>query len=37
MRKDITHKGKTSEHISEQYIKNKIEEAKSFLMTVENA
>lgn len=37
MRKDITHDGFTSEHISEQYIKNKIEEAKSFLMTVENA
>ena len=37
MRKDITHDGYTSEQISEQYIIKKIEEAKSFLMTVENA
>lgn len=37
MRNDITHDGYTSEKVSEQYIECKIEQARLFLKTVENA
>ena len=37
MRNDITHNGYTTEHLTQQYIEKTIEEARSFLMTVEKA
>ncbi len=35
MRNDIAHDGNTTEHLTQQYIEKTIEEARSFLITVE--